>query len=232
MNRSRSILQTLAFGLALLAAAPLAGCATYAERPYANSLSPVQEREIFGDVERLQFAKQVQVRLPARGVLSMQSGDPRWSTTFTDALESDPGTWATVEPLQVFDEDRRVPGQLETLRSAASRQHADLLVISSFEMRDDRSTNALGIFKLLLIPMLFLPTDEHKVMLSTRTSVVDVRNGLLYATVEDHREREFTTATAGGMTKVKTATTDLVTETAAHLREKLERKLRALEQAN
>jgi hypothetical protein len=230
MNPAR----TITLVLALAAAAPLAGCATAAGYDGARSLVPVvDQREIFGDLERLQFSKQVQVRLPARGVLSLQCGDPRWSQVVTDALESDPGTWTTVEPLQVFHEDHRIaPGHLEPLRAAASRQQADLLVISSIETRDDDSTNALGIFKLLLLPMLFLPTDEHKVTLTTRASVIDVRNGLLYATIEDHREREFTTTTAAGSSKVRAAVKDLVAETAANLREKMERKLRALEQTN
>src|SRR5262245_58741108 len=85
----------------VVAASALGGCANTALRGAAESR--VQAKQIFGDVERLQYGKTAQLQLPARVAVFLQAHEPEWAPLLVDGLEKDPGTWSSVDSLQLFD---------------------------------------------------------------------------------------------------------------------------------
>lgn len=207
-----------------------AGCASVASwEPSASSL--VAPREIFGDIERLEFGKQSQVRLPARLAVADVSGydEDRRRVETIAALAKDTSTWTDVT--SVFSLSGENVRKFADLRAAAARQQSDLMLVSQRTERTVVDTNALGIFKILILPMLFLPTEEVKTTVGVRAAVVDVRNGLVYTTFDSHLERETTTTAAGAKSQGREFADALFTETAAEMREVLARKLRTIEDA-
>ncbi len=220
-------------------ALPLAGCSSSAAMRSVAS-EEVDGREIFGDIERLEFAKSVQVRLPARLAVA-DAGTAR--TRFLgdlkvkrlqqtiEALEQDDETWSDVLSMfgGVATPQNPQHETLENLRGSASRHHADLLLVTSRRESVEEGHNALAILKLLIVPLLFLPTEEDELTVDVRGAVLDVRNGLVYTTFEDHRKRTVTSSAAGEESNVEEAMDELFGESLEKVRERIARKLRALE---
>lgn len=224
----RSPWNVVVLAVAVLGAA---GCASSAAMEARGVLASetAPEREIFGDIERLQFAKQVQVRLPAKLAVTDVSGtdQDRRRTQTIEALSKDTSTWSDVS--SVFAMQGEPFHRFEDIRVAASRQQSDLMLVAQRTETSVRSSNWMGIFKILLVPMLFLPTEDVKTTVAVRAAVIDVRNGLVYTTFDAHREREQSAALAAWSGVGRDDRDALFGETAAEMREALARKLRTIE---
>jgi hypothetical protein len=222
--------------LALLAAASaaLAGCASAASAMPAQGLVADRALEVWGDVQRLEFGKQVQIRLPARLVVADRGFgefEAQRLEALVEGLEEDDVTWTDVASLDAAAQPGTAhrPYSLEDMRAAASRLQADLLLVA---VRDEdlvEGHNVAAVLKILLLPMLFVPTEEDDLSLGVRAAVIDVRNGLVYATFEDHREAEVTSSVAGEDDAVEEAWRALWKDSVARMRERLGRKLAARE---
>lgn len=223
----------------LFAAAPAfaAGCATAPALDAAPAVGLLaREREVWGDVQRLEFGKRIQVQLPARICVA----DVSWNdfdrgsrvTTLVEALGADDATSSDVGVLHTFDGETAVErAGFEALRAAASRQRADLLLVMERTETVREGHNAAAVLKILLLPMLFLPTEDDDVELTVRAAVVDVRNGLVYATLDDHREGAVTASAASEERAVRDERRRLWAESVTSLRERMATKLRKLESA-
>jgi hypothetical protein len=213
----------------LAAALAAAGCASSAKLDASSSRNLGLEREVFGDIERLQFAKQVQVRLPAKLAVADVSGEEadRRRTQTIEALSKDTSTWSDIS--SVFAMAGEAAYRFEDLRAAAARQQSDLMLVAQRTEDTVRSSNWMGVFKILLVPMLFLPTEELKTTVSVRAAVIDVRNGIVYTTFDSHKEREQTTSLASWKGSGREDREALFGETATEMREALARKLRTIE---
>lgn len=221
------------FALLCAAAAAFPGCSSAALRASPSEALEPYAREVFGDVERLQFGKRIQVELPARlAVADVNRDDDRARrlAATVDALAEDGETWKDVGSLQFWSDERTKGSSLfEDYRAAASRQQADILLLADRRESVRSEGNALAFLKILILPMLFLPTEEVRSSLELRAAAVDVRNGLVYATVDHHGEAERTVTAAGKSSAVRGQADDLYAEALPKLREQMARKLRALE---
>ncbi|MCG3135700.1 MAG: hypothetical protein HMLKMBBP_03433 [Planctomycetes bacterium] len=212
---------------ALLLAASSAGCAVTASAAMESRWDGFSQMQVVGDPQRLQFAKQVQISLPARLAVREMTWKQEHQARMVDALSEDRATWRAAEPLAEFDERGR--GNWPTfdqLRECASRQQADLMFVYDVEVEDDDDVNALGILKLLLLPMLFVPSEEHDVSVRVRGAVADVRNGLVYASVEERREESFTTSAAAEDARVRRGVREMVDDAAEEIAKDLAIRLR------
>jgi hypothetical protein len=189
------------------------------------------EREVFGDIERLQFSKQVQVRLPARLAVSdvSRAEQDRRRTQTIEALSKDTSTWTDVSSVFALAGEGLV--RFEDLRAAAARQQSDLMLVTQRTEVSDVRTNGLGFLKILLLPMLFVHTEDVKTTVGVRAAVIDVRNGLVYTTFDSHKEREGSASTVGSDDLGREDRDALFAETAGEMREALARKLRTIEGA-
>lgn len=210
-----------------LAAAALPGCASAAEAPSRARWDGFSEMQVVGDPQRLQFAKQVQISLPARLAVREMHWSREHQARVIDILAEDRATWKTAEPLAWFDERGRGNWPtIEELRESASRQHADLMFVYDVDVDDDDDVNFLGILKLLILPMLFIPSEEHDVEVRVTGAVADVRNGLVYAAVEERREASFTTTAAAEDSRLKRTVRELVDDAAKDIGKDLAIRLR------
>lgn len=224
-------MRTTTKGVPLVLACALAasGCASSSAFEKVAPADAAQAREVFGDIERLQFSKQVQVRLPAKAAVTDVGGrdaDRRRAQTI-DALAQDPGTWSDVTSVFV------APGEsartFDDLRTAASRQQSDLMVVTMRTETTVQDGNGLGILKLLILPLFLVPTEDVRTTVGVRAAVVDVRNGLVYTTFDAHKERETSATWAGAESSARRDRDELFAETLTEMRTALARKLRALE---
>ena len=215
--------------LVLGAALATGGCASAAMSAPASAADSAAPRQVFGDIERLQFSKQVQVRLPAKLAVADVTGwdSNRRAAQAIAALAEDPGTWSDVT--SVFFAPGERDFSFEDLRAAAARQQSDLMIVAQRTEVSEQESNGLGIFKILILPMLFLPTEDLRTTVGVRAAVIDVRNGLVYTTFDTHKEREATTTYAGADTHGRRDRDELFTETLTEMRTTLARKLRTLE---
>jgi hypothetical protein len=223
--------------VACVAAAGCASSARVASDEAALHRDVNQGLQVWGDVERLEFSKRMQVRLPARLVVAdvtqeattgAEEESAHRLTALLDTLAPDAATWTDVGSLHAFSEDRaRASTRLEDLRAVAARQHADLMLVLERRETLVEGHNALAALKFLLVGFLFA-TEEDELRLTVRGAVVDVRNGLVYATFDDHRETELTTTVSGEDRAVRDAFRDLWAGSCDRLRASAASKLAAV----
>lgn len=213
----------------LAAALAASGCASTAMSD--TGAAPLQ---VYGDVERLEFAKDFQISLPAR--LAVADASDPWLLEHRDRLAGtmeklaeDRGSWKDVNSVFAFEGDAAMrSARFEDLRQAAARQQADLMLVLRRRERTESSGNGLAILKILLIPMLFLPTEDVRTTLDLRAAVVDVRNGLVYATHDDQAVREFTASVVGEEAESRSAFDESWDRIVERMRTRVPEKIRAL----
>ncbi len=228
---------TRPLALLLLATTPLLGaCAsTAADAPAPAAGLTYDGREVFGDFERLQFGKSLQVRLPAKVAVydASWSADDERARRVVQAvrgLAADTDTYTDVVSLAAPDAAR---GDFaEALRAQAAGHQADLLLVLERRPELRESSSPLALLNILILPAFVLPTQFDDVSLTVRAIVQDVRNGLVYTTFDDHRRREVSATAVGEDAAVRETDDALFEESVAALREALARKLPALERAS
>jgi len=213
-----------------------AGCASYASARLDDSDAAARTPEVFGEIEKLEFGKSVQVTLPAElvvaDVVGRVSGDhertsDRRGVELTDALAADKATFADVEPL--FTEPGT--GGLDALRAAASRHHAQLLIVTSMTEQVKDANGVLPLLQLLIVPCFLVPTQTDDLVLHLRAAVIDVRNGLVYATFEDHRRERVHATLAGEKDAVEDAFDRLYADSLAKMKSRVAERLKTLSTA-
>ena len=216
-------------GLAVLAVlAP--GCSSLAyhdARPV-----PAEARQVHGDVQQLNFAKRMQLALPARvAVADRHNGwygeSDALLPTLVSALEADPVTWSDVVPLPRAENDGTPPA--EQLRRRASEYQADIYLVAERSKVKRESSNALSFLNILLLPMLFVPTQETFVGVTLHATAVDVRNGLAYTSVVERRTADVSASVAAEDSAVLEATETLYGECAEAVTDRLREKLHTLQ---
>jgi hypothetical protein len=225
-------------GPLVLAASAALGCgACSSSQELAVATRTSDAREVFGDIEQLEFGKRVQVRLPARlavqDVSAQSEADRRRRLAATvAALSEDTATWSDVGSLHLGgDEVRHGATRFETFRAAASRQQADLLLVAERIETVRREGNGLGFLKILILPAFLVPTERVKTSVDIHTAAIDVRNGLVYATTDQHGERESHATWFRREDVHREQADELFGGALPGLRETLARKLRLLEGA-
>lgn len=222
--------------LAMLASG---GCATYTSaRLHEGMSSDAPPPQIFGVLEGREFAKRVQVKLPADLVVAEVRGNThggdmtadKRSVQLTTALGEERSAFADVSPLFLASTN------LGELRTAAARQHADLMVVTTMEERVRDDGNALGfvgrLLNLLIVPAFVLPGEADKLSLSIRAAVIDVRDDLVYATFQDHREEDIHSTQMGEKSAIEAGFDRLYADSLAKLRTRVTERLRTLEHAD
>lgn len=219
----------------VLAAGAAAGCSSWRAAAPSAAMRSADAREVFGDIEQLQFAKQVQVQLPARlAVSDVSSGaddDRRRRLAATVAsLSEDTATWNDVGSLHVWNDERASGGtRFDAYRAAASRQHADLLLVTERVETVRRENTPLMLLRLLIVPIFLVPDTRLRTTVNVHTAAIDVRNGLVYATTDQHAESETWSTMYGRERAGREQADELFTSALPGLRETLARKLRVLE---
>lgn len=223
------------FGLALAALATAGGCASYASARLVDDDS-ASAPEIFGDVAQREFGKRVQVKLPSDLVVAEVSGrtvrnhvdraDKR-SVQLAESLAEDKSTFSNVAPLFVDAAGARYGD----LRSAAARQQADLILVTSMSESVRSENGVLPVLNLLVLPYFLVPSQTNDLTLHLRAAVVDVRNDLVYATFEDHREERMHATSAAENDDIEAAFDRLYAESLAKMRTRVVERLRQLESA-
>ncbi len=216
----------------LLVGPLLAGCASSAT-PTATRAEPTAEAgpQIFGDVTRYAFAKRLQIELPAKlavADLVTHDGTGR-RAEIVNALGEDEESYSDVVSLETLFGHTNEPAMRESYRTEASHYQAELMLLVSRETELVEDTNAFGILKLLLVPMLFVPTERDDVSLHVRALVADVRNGVVYTTFDDTRTTRITSTVVGEDDAIEAALDELHAACVENMRATLGKKLRALE---
>ncbi len=196
--------------------------------------------EVWGDTERLQFAKKVQLKLPAKLAVA-ETGEAPWyerslvtdrrRVTLMRSMAEDAATFSDVVSVLAPGQARPVQPTLESVRAEASQHQADLLLLVSRTESVEAGHNWMAGFKILLLPMLFLPTEENDVGVTLRMAVMDVRNGLIYTTAEEVVEATVTSSSVGEDDDVEAQLDALFEDAVETLRERLGDKLREYEAA-
>ena len=227
MSRWRSL-----FAVLVLAAT---GCASYASARLADDGEAEEPMQVFGVVEGREFVKKVQVKLPSelvvaevaqRGARARCVETDKRSVQLVGALAKDSTTFSDVAPLFA---DGAV--QLETLRMAAAAQHADLMLVTQMSERVEDRSGILGALNLLIVPCWLVATKTDDLTLHVRAAVVDVRNGLVYATFEDHREERVHSPTASRRDTIDEGFDRLYAASLEGLRTRVDERLQKLDAA-
>ena len=223
--------------LLLIAAAPLlAACATTSYGPESATAPRAAYAEIHGDVQRMNFAKHVQLALPAKilvvdTVNGQVQGPGERISRLVGALSEDTETYNDVVSLgtDLIARDWADGQLIERLREHASQHQADLLVIAERNETVVEDTNALAPLNILLLPLLFLPTQSDDVDVALHATVYDVRNGVAYTTFDAHREAHVSASVLAEDGAVRSAKDKLFGECADELKTSLGAKLRGIE---
>lgn len=227
MTRWRSL-----FAVLLLAAT---GCSTYASARLVPDDAADKPLQVFGVIEGQQFAKDVQVKLPSDLVVAEVT--QRWnrkrdvptdkrSVQLVGALANDSQTFSDVAPL--FADGAET---FEALRAAASAHHADLMLVTEMSERVEDRSGVLGLLNVLIVPCWLVPTKTDALTLHVRAAVVDVRNGLVYATYEDHREERVNSPSASRADAVDEGFDRLYAASLEGLRTRVDERLKKLDAA-
>ena len=234
----RPILPALLLPLALVAC----GSSLNARAVTATSMLDAAPHEVYGDRERLEYGKTQQVRLPARvavaDVTPAYTADGSWRgegatrarrTALQDRLTDDPERFSDVVSLLGIDEHVYGEASRDDLRARAAVHQADLVLAWETRERVEEGHTFGALFKVLLLPMLFLETEENRVHLDVRAVVMDARNGLRYATFDDHRTATVVARVGTERELVATSLRSLFDDAVAKLRDEVGRKLGALD---
>jgi len=223
------------FGLVALVVS--AGCASYASARLAQDDAAEKQPEIFGDIESREFGKTVRVKLPSELVVAdmcaksyggRENKADKRTVQLTDALVAEKTTFANVEPLFVD----AWSAKYGDLRSTASRHHADLMLVASMTERVKNENNVLlGALNILVVPAFVVPTRTQDIALHLRVAVVDVRNDLVYATFEDHREERVHATAVGESDAVEEGFDRLYADSLAKMKTRIVERLKGLEMA-
>ena len=220
------------FAVVLLATT---GCGTYASARLVPDGETDEPLQVFGVIEGQEFAKKVQVKIPSDLVVAEVS--QRWnadrdvktdkrSVQLVGALAKESKTFSDVSPLFVGGAP-----ELAKLRAAAAAQHADLMLVTQMSERVEDRSGLLGVLNLLVVPCWLVPTKTDDLTLHVRAAVVDVRNGLVYATYEDHREERVHSPTARRRDAVDEAFDRLYAESLDGLKTRVDERLHKLDAA-
>ena len=95
--------------------------------------------------------------------------------------------------------------------------------------RVDEGHSWTAVFKILLFPMLFLETERNDVTVDVRAHVLDVRNGLIYTTFDDHRTAKVIASVRTEDELNRVALDSLFEDSIEEMRGEVGAKLRALE---
>jgi hypothetical protein len=174
---------------AALAALAATGCTSYASARLAPDDAVAKTPEVFGEIEKFEFEKTVQVRLPAQLVVA-------------------------------------------DVASRSRGDHEDLMVVTSMVEQVKDKTGALSALNLLVLPCFLVPTQTNDLVLHLRAAVVDVRNNLVYATFEDHREERVHATVVGERDSVEEGFDRLYVDSLAKMRGRIVERLRALQNAD
>jgi hypothetical protein len=207
------------------------GCTSYASARLAPD-EAVRPAQVFGEIEKAEFAKDVQAKVPSDLVVAEVFAKPssnrdvktdKRSVQLVQALGKGSGTFSDVAPL--FTD--RVAG-FEALRAAAASHHADLMLVAEMSERVADRTGVLAALNLLVVPCFVVPTQTNDLALHVRAAVVDVRNGLVYATFEDHREERVHATAVGEKDAVEEGFDRLYAASLEGLRTRVDERLRKL----
>ncbi len=223
--------------LVLSGALALTACASTSYGPEADSgMAARSVAEVHGDVPRLNFAKQNQLTLPAKvAVADVRDGTPAGPgprvAQLVAVLSEDGETYTDVVSLASALSGSTPTGNqlVESLREHASRHHADLLVIAERNERVIEETNALAFLNILLLPMLFVPTQSDDLDVSLHATVYDVRNGLAYTTLDSHKSAHVSASSLAEDGAVRNALSELYAQCTEDLAKQLGPKLRGVE---
>lgn len=212
------------------------GCASYASMRLEPGSAVPRRPEVFGEIEKLEFGKSVQVKLPADLVVAdvvaevrgehEQTADKR-GIQLADALGADRATFSDVAPL--FTEGGA--GRLDFLRAAAARQHAQLMLVTSMTEQVKDENGVLAALNLLIFPCFVVPTQTDELVLHVRAAVIDVRNGLVYATFEDHRAERIHATAVGEKDAIEDGFDRLYADSLAKMKTRLADRLKTLDAA-
>jgi hypothetical protein len=107
---------------------------------------------------------------------------------FEKALDADRERFSDVLPLGGFlSGGGRCCRDVASLRAAAARTHADAILLYEQRVDVDQCRTPLAILNLTLVGCWIVPSVSFDVALDTRAALVDVRNGVVYATLHDVR---------------------------------------------
>jgi hypothetical protein len=222
-------------GLFALLALAATGCSSYASARLVEDGAADEPLQILGTAQAQEFAKQVQVKLPSDLVVAEVTQRRRAdrdvktdkrSVQLVGALAKDSKTFSDVGPL--FADGAQT---LEALRAAAAAQHADLMLVTQMSERVEDRSGALLALNLLVLPCWLVSTTTDDLTLHVRAAVVDVRNGVLYATFEDHREQRVRSPSASRGDAVDEAFDRLYAESLEGLRARVDERLHKLDAA-
>jgi hypothetical protein len=146
------------------------------------------------------------------------------------ALEGSREHFSDVLPLPDFLIGGR-SRDVETLRKAAARAHADVLLLYEQEVDLDTSTSPLLLLNLAVLPCWLVPTTPFEVDLDTSAALVDVRNGVVYATARDRRTGDGVAPSASTDAWAKDVKAALREEAFSSLRDSLKGKLDRLRES-
>jgi hypothetical protein len=114
---------------------------------------------------------------------------------------------------------------LEMLRGLAAQHQADLMLLVSRQETVEEGHNAWAALKILVLPLWLAPSEENELQVTVRMAVMDVRNGLIYTTVDQMSEGVVTSTWAGEEELTEFALENLFAETVHEMSGKLAEKL-------
>jgi hypothetical protein len=221
----------------VLAALSATGCASYASERLVAPDEAVKQREIFGDIEAREFGKKAELKLPselvvadmrAKSTRGREAKSDKRTVQLVDSLAGEKATFANVEPMFVD----AWSAKYGDLRSTASRHHADLMLVASMtESVENENNLLLGAMNLLIVPAFVVPTRTQDLALHLRVAVIDVRNDLVYATFEDHREERVHATAVGESDAVEECFDRLYADSLAKMKGRIVERLKNLEAA-
>lgn len=186
--------------LLLAGSAPLAGCAS-ASRAYQSAseraISEPGHREgiRFDDASvEEQFARSAQIPIPMKLALVGVERNPYGvfsdvdTAAFEKSLAAEPLLVRDVVPLfELLVAQQSRTFDVDLLRRAAARAHADVLLVYEQKVDVHEGPNLLAILNLTIVGNFIFPGLSYDLTLETRAAVVDVRSGVVYTAVSDVR---------------------------------------------
>jgi hypothetical protein len=177
------------------------------------------------------FQRKEQLLFPARIAVYGIERNPYG--TFSDgkvielekALAADEALFSEVLPIPRFLSEEGRARDVDTLRKAAARAHADLLLLYEQQVDMEQSPNFLRILNLTIVAAWIVPSTPYEIRIETWAALVDVRNGVIYTTLHDSRAGEGNAPSAVADDRAKETKTALRGEVFRSMAEEIARKL-------